>query len=128
MVDLAITPPGDLIPNWAGGLTINQGIPLDMSDINYRMLTNNPDQQQWPIGANLLDLVGMPNNQQTGYLGETSISQALTVDGRFSSQNVSVDAIPLDLNSIMFTVSVTETTVQSTAPLYTTVVNLTNGS
>ncbi len=128
MVDLAITPTGDLIPNYQGGLVVGSGISIDMQDINYRCLTSNPDQAQWPIGANLLDIVGMPNNQQTGSLGESNIQSALTYDGRFSSSNVTVDAVPLDLNSIMFAVSVTEPTVQSTAPLYTTVVDLTNQS
>ena len=124
MHDLATTATYDLVPNYAGGLTTADGYDIDYADVNYRVLTNNPDHQLWPVGANLEDLTGKPNTPATGSMGVASILQALTFDGRFKSTGLSVTAVPLDLNTIQFFIGVTNTAVRTTVPYLTTVVNL----
>jgi hypothetical protein len=124
MQDLALTPTGDLVPNWLGGLVTVNGIACDQQDIAYRAQTNDPDQQLYNIGCNLDDLIGLPNSQATANVGIVNIENALTTDGRFSATNLTIDGFPLDLQTIQFDIYLQESTVRSTAPIYTTAVNL----
>ncbi len=124
MTDLALTASGDLIPNYLGGLVQVSGIACDQQDINYRAQTNDPDQQLYRIGCNLEDLIGLPNTQATGNIGITKIQQSLTCDNRFSTTALGVDAYPLDYQTLQFDISLSNTSVLSTAPLYTVAVNL----
>ena len=122
--DLAMTPTGDLIPTYSGGFTIVSGLSLDLQDINWRAQTQNPDQLLWNIGANLEDMIGLPNTQATGTLGENNMLSALTSDGRFDGQSVTVVAVPLTQNQIQVTVAITNGQIFATSPLFSTVINL----
>jgi len=122
MYDLALSPTFDLVPDGMGGLATVTGVACDFQDATYRVLLNDPDQQLWQIGANLEDLAGQPNSAAAGAVGEQSIAQALTTDGRFS--NVSVSSVPVAANAIEFDVSWPSPLVNISASTLTVVMQL----
>jgi len=76
-----------------------------------RLKTDNPDWQIHPsIGANLSDLVGMPNSRKTGEHGEMLITNCLTADGFISGSNLSVKGVPVSQKEILFYVTVQSST------------------
>ncbi|HEV7237193.1 MAG TPA: hypothetical protein VGN15_13475 [Ktedonobacteraceae bacterium] len=123
--DLLLSATGDLVPNWSGGLVEATDIQADYQDVNFRVLTTNPDVVLWPLGADLELLGGKPNIQATAKLGEDSIRRALTYDGRFTPSELSITAVPLGKNQIQFFIGINNLRqVATTAPYYTAVVNL----
>lgn len=124
MHDLAMSATWDLVPNGTGGLSTVDGIACDYQDISYRAQTNNPDHALWPLGADLEDLIGLPNTQATGSKGEASLKRALTFDGRFAASTTSVVSTPLNANQIEFSVGIANSEVKTSAAFYVTVVQL----
>lgn len=124
--DLAMSTDWDLIPNGSGGLTITQGITCDYQDINYRVMTSNPDHILWNVGADLEDLIGLPNNSQTARVGTDNLYQALTFDRRFAVNELNITPVPLGQNQIQYFIGISGSKVRTTAPLFATVVDLTS--
>jgi hypothetical protein len=71
-----------------------------------RLRTDAPDWYHHPtMGGNLSDLIGEPNNQDTGNLGAGYITKALTYDGLFLPEQVYVRPVPVSAEDIVFFVS-----------------------
>ena len=123
MFDLAFSQ-GDLVPNGSGGLLLVYDLDLDRQDCAYRALTNNPDQLLWPLGANLEDLIGKPNNAVTGTKAERQVANALTYDGRFLIQNLLIQSTPITLSEIEIAVTINDAVIPSASTVYTTIIDL----
>ena len=124
MRDIAMSATGDLIPNGTGGLVEVHGLACDQQDVNYRAKTNDPDHRAWALGGNLEDLVGQPNTAATGRQGEKSLARALTHDGRFGAQGLSISSVPIATNQIEFIVGLPNSKVKNAPAVLTTVVQL----
>jgi hypothetical protein len=123
--DLKMSDDGDLVPNWVGGLAESDGIAVDYADVNFRILTNDPDMAGYSLGANLEDLIGKPNVASTGKAGEASILRCLTFDGRFPASQLQVTSVPISESQIAFFVFFSSPTrARAAMPLFQTVVNL----
>lgn len=59
------------------------------------------------IGPNLSELKGEPNTRETGQRGVDLITECLTKDGFLSAEDVNVRATPVDLQTILFYITVT---------------------
>ena len=126
MHDILISSDGDLVPNWNGGLSEGDDDVIDYQDINWRVLTNDPEHRAWNLGANLEDLIGLPNNPTTASMGERQIVSALTFDGRFDYNYLSVKSVPISQNEIQFFIGYQKLNyVRTTVPYYTTVISVT---
>jgi hypothetical protein len=123
MYDLAFSS-GDLVPNGSGGLLLVYDLTVDMQDIAYRAQTNNPDQVLHPLGANLEDCIGLPNNQVTGDRARKQLLNALTYDGRFRIQDLRVAATPISSQQIELAVTVSNTIIPASSAVYTTILDL----
>jgi hypothetical protein len=122
--DLLMSPTWDLVPNGQGGLSTADGPTVDYQDVNYRVLTNNPDHQLWPVGADLEDLIGQSNNQITGNQAIANVLRALTFDGRFIASSLSISAVPINQSQIQVFVGVKDGKVQTTQPYFSLVISL----
>lgn len=109
---LYIDPVGNITTDDSEGELIRD-IPLQVSYlsekqvINNRLRTDNPD---WflhsEIGADLSDLVGLPNTRETGQLGKELIEKSLTSDGFIALRDLSVRPVPISSREILFYVTV----------------------
>lgn len=59
------------------------------------------------LGADLEQLVGMPQTEATGEYGKRLIITALNREGRFNGLPIDVKAIPVSLQGIRFDVYIT---------------------
>lgn len=90
-----------------------------------RLRTDAPDWFHYPtLGGNLTDLIGEPNTQATGELGQTLIYNALTYGGLFAPSELSVRAVPVNEEEIMFLITVTNSSQSYRLPL---ILNLNHG-
>jgi hypothetical protein len=75
--------------------------------INNRLKTDAPDWFHHPLmGGNLTDLIGEPNTSETGDRGVLYIRQALTYDGLLGEQDLTVRAVPVNPEEIMFLITI----------------------
>jgi hypothetical protein len=109
---LYINPVGEITTDDTDGEQIRD-IPLQVSYlsekqvINNRLQTDNPDWLLHPeIGADLSELVGLPNTRETGLLGKTLIEKSLTGDGFISFNDLNVRPVPISSREILFYVTV----------------------
>lgn len=71
--------------------------------IKSRLNTENPDWYFYPqVGADLTDLIGENNSPQTALVGESAILRALTYDGAFSAEDLTVSGIPVGPGELFF--------------------------
>lgn len=71
--------------------------------IHTRIRTDNPDFSLYPeIGANLSDLIGLPNNEATAMQGVDQIYACLTADGAFQGEELDIQVAPVSRDSILF--------------------------
>jgi len=71
-----------------------------------RLMTDEGDYLLYPtLGASLSQLYGMPQSAATGAVGSQLITNALTSDNKFSTSQVSVNAVPTDYQTIRFDVT-----------------------
>jgi hypothetical protein len=106
-MDLAFSDDGDLVIDESGDLALRMGVDCLRDDINIRIITNAPEWQLDPwLGATLDDLIGEPNTQQTGLVGEAKIIGALTADNKVSRERLTVHTIPINANEIIYHVTV----------------------
>lgn len=74
-----------------------------------RLRTDTPDWYHHPgMGGNLTDLIGEPNTRKTGEMGVASILRALTYKGLYASSQLSVRAIPLSVDEIVFMIDISK--------------------
>lgn len=120
---LYITPIGEITTDSSEGQLIRD-IPLQVSYLSEkqvilnRLKTDNPD---WAlhntIGADLADLVGMPNTRETGLLGKASIEACLTYDNFISINDLTVRPVPVSSSQILFHISVKRPTINIVLPV-----------
>lgn len=73
--------------------------------IKSRLNTENPDWYFYPqVGADLTDLIGERNSPQTAQRGKELILRALTYDGAFKLEDLSVEVIPVGPSELFFDV------------------------
>lgn len=113
---LYVNPYGELSTDSTEGELVRD-IPLRASYLSEtqvvmnRLRTDNPDWRLHPeIGANLSDLIGMPNTRATGEEGKQRIIHCLTHDGFISESDLKVRAIPYDRQNIIFHITFTRKT------------------
>lgn len=92
-------------------------IPLQVSYLSdkqvilNRLRTDNPD---WflhqEIGADLSELVGLPNTRETGLKGKDLIEKSLTGDNFVLPKDLTVRPIPISSSEILFYISVSRLT------------------
>lgn len=109
MQDLYFTESGDIVVDHNGDLALVPSPWRDYSQQAYiRVMTVTSDFTMYPnIGADLEQLYGMPNTQQTGDFGKQLIMNALTRDGKFNGIPIDVKAVPISLQSIRFDINIT---------------------
>lgn len=73
-----------------------------------RLRTESDEWYHHPeIGPSLSQLKGEPNTRETGQLGADLIVECLTKDGFLKKEDVKVRATPLDLQTILFYITIT---------------------
>lgn len=84
---------------------IRYGDEAELQTMNARLRSENPD---WVlhdgIGADLSDLIGEPNVRATAEKGKLKILSALTYDGTWREEEITISAIPYSEESILFVV------------------------
>jgi hypothetical protein len=86
-----------------GDLALTDGKACAEQDALNRIRTQTTDWRSHPeLGADLEDLEGEPNTRVNGQKGVDQIFKALTQDGRFSPEDVTVRAIPVSIEEIDF--------------------------
>ncbi|MGG0255018.1 hypothetical protein ABEY61_07485 [Bacillus toyonensis] len=103
---------GNISTDSSEGLLIRD-IPLQVSYLSEkqvilnRLRTDNPD---WfihrEIGADLSELIGLPNTRETGDLGKSLIEKSLTGDKFLLPGNLNVRPVPVNSSEILFYITV----------------------
>jgi hypothetical protein len=72
-----------------------------------RLKTQNPDWFHQPtIGADLEDLIGEQNTREVAEIGRTRIHNALIKDGLVYPQYLTIRAVPVDKNTLMYFINI----------------------
>ncbi|TNP18937.1 hypothetical protein FHY73_14605 [Bacillus tropicus] len=103
---------GNISTDSSEGLLIRD-IPLQVSYLSEkqvilnRLRTDNPD---WfihkDIGADLSELIGLPNTRETGELGKSLIEKSLTSDKFILPSDLNVRPVPVSSSEILFYITV----------------------
>ncbi|TKI89693.1 hypothetical protein FC702_39905, partial [Bacillus cereus] len=103
---------GNISTDSSEGLLIRD-IPLQVSYLSEkqvilnRLRTDNPD---WfihrEIGADLSELIGLPNTRETGDLGKSLIEKSLTRDKFLLPSDLNVRPVPVNSSEILFYITV----------------------
>jgi hypothetical protein len=96
-VDLKLSEDGDLVFEHGDIALVRKQEFVAQSSRN-RIKTSDPDWYDYKIdniGANLEDLLGMPNNPDTARLGIDKIREALTSDGLIDGEDVYIRPVPI---------------------------------
>ncbi|MGH1211616.1 hypothetical protein ACQVWG_00375 [Bacillus cereus] len=103
---------GNISTDSSEGLLIRD-IPLQVSYLSEkqvilnRLRTDNPD---WfihrEIGADLSELIGLPNTRETGDLGKSLIEKSLTGDKFLLPGDLNVRPVPVNSSEILFYITV----------------------
>lgn len=103
LVDLDMSPEGDLEIDEHGDFALAHGPSCLEDDIHIRVSTNNPDFYHYPeIGATLDDLKGQPNTREVANIGVEKIRHCLTRDGKIASHDLTIYAAPTSPEELMF--------------------------
>lgn len=100
-MDLAITPDGDLILK-DGDFDVVVNAECCAQGAFCRLKSADPEWYQEAIAANLEDILGKPNTQETGREGEELIKKALLTDHLIAHEDMYVQAIPVDRQTVVF--------------------------
>lgn len=104
--DIQRSPSGDIALTPTGYRDVVQQVYL-------RIMTDQGDYLLYPtMGASLSKLYGMPQSAATGEYGINLIQSALTSDGRFPTNQITVKAVPIDWQTIRFDVFVSSGSLQ----------------
>jgi len=81
----------------------NSSTDTKMQEVMNRCQTNNPDWfRHYNVGADLEDIRGMVQAEETANLGANKILQALTHDGKFRAENIKIEPVPTDMDEITY--------------------------
>jgi len=105
--DILVDDDGDLVVGANGDLALSKPSRTAIQDIAFRVRSQHDDFQLHPlIGANLAPLVGEPNNRRNGDRIRTLVQRALTRDGRFSPDSLSIEVVPVSSEDIVILIGV----------------------
>ncbi|MDK2600687.1 hypothetical protein QO179_24645 [Bacillus stercoris] len=77
--------------------------------IMNRLRTDSPDWYHHPaMGGNLTDLIGEPNTKETGTKGASYIYDALTYEGLYNQNQISVRPVPISPTELIFMIEITK--------------------
>jgi hypothetical protein len=102
--DLRLTPDGDLAIERGDLSTVTKQEYISQSARN-RIRIADPewiDYQIDEIGANLEDLIGLPNNPETASMGVDKIGRCLTRDGLLDSDDIYIRPVPISRTVMIF--------------------------
>lgn len=99
--DLRITLDGDLVIKDAD-FDLVHDFEATAQNVYCRLKSSDPEWFQETICANLEDLLGKPNTQETALAGEEMIKDTLTKDGLVDYEDLYVQAVPLDKFTLIF--------------------------
>lgn len=102
LTDLKLTESGDLVLSPNGDLSLVSDYKFMIQQVRNRLKTTNPDWFYDLIGADLEDLLGLPNNEETALRGAELIKKALTYDGLLNHDDVYVRSASIDRDRILF--------------------------
>jgi len=108
-VDIKVSPSGDLTVAANGDFALADPSGVLKQDITFRLKTDFSDFTPHPdIGADLSSLIGEQNTKVTAQIGEEKIIRSLTKDGRINGKDLTVKAVPISLDSIVYYVFVND--------------------
>ena len=99
--DFELSSSGDLILE-NGDIKLTSGDDYIIQQITNRLSRSNPEWFHDSIHADLEDLLGMPNNNETALMGMFKISDALTHDGFISEDDIYIESTPVSQYEIIF--------------------------
>ena len=99
--DLFLTEDGDLAEQ-DGDFALVHNAEATAQNVRCRLKSSDPEWYMEAICANLEDLLGRENSEETGRLGEELIIKALTADDLISIPDLYVQAVPVDKATIVF--------------------------
>lgn len=104
-----MTDSGDIAISASGDIALVDSIWRDHAQQAYlRLMTSMMDFTLYPsLGADLEQLVGMPQTAATGEYGKQLILTALNREGRFNGLPIDVKAVPISLQGIRFDIYIT---------------------
>lgn len=113
-MDFYFSEAGDIAPSPSGDIAMTDTAWRDSVQQAYiRLMTDEGDYLMYEtLGASLSQLYGMPQSAATGSLGIRLITNALVGDNKFTASQVSVTAVPVDMQTIRFDVSITSGSLQ----------------
>lgn len=86
---------------------VSYDLDAEKQTIFNRLRTDAPDWYHHPgMGGNLTDLIGEPNTRQTGALGATYITNALTYRGLYQTNQINVRPIPISVDEMVFVIDI----------------------
>lgn len=102
--DLKLTPDGDLAIERGDLATVTKQQYIAQSARNRIKITDPEwvDYQIDAIGANLEDLIGLPNSPETASLGVEKIGDCLTKDGLLDTDDIYVRPVPVSRSVLVF--------------------------
>jgi hypothetical protein len=104
--DLALSVSGDLIIGDDGDLDTVEGETALLQEVLVRLRTRKGDARYAQgMGASLDTLKGQPNSPETGQAAEKLVSAALTHDGLFAPEALSVIAMPTSETTIALVIT-----------------------
>lgn len=106
--DLAWTSRGDLVIGHDGDLYDTSTDPLRsiFQEIRTRVMSDLGDWLMYPdVGASISDFVGEPNNKVVAEAIKTRIIASLARHGLVAREDVSIRYMPVDIDQILFRVS-----------------------
>lgn len=107
VMDIAITSDGDLsLSN--GDLVTIENLDLYKQMASNRIKSVSIDWFKDNIGADLEELIGLPNTKDNAELGVDKIKQSLTFDQLFAEKDVNVKSYPKSKSRIGYEVTVTK--------------------
>jgi hypothetical protein len=102
LLDLFTTEAGDLQVGYNGDLLVARDSDVVEQEVLWRVKTTQGDWVLEPqCGANLEDLIGLPQVEATGHRLEDQLREALTHDGFLSSELREVLAVPVNRDTLV---------------------------
>ncbi len=107
-MDIQMNAWGDWTIDDTGDIAVVSDIREPRDDVYFRIRTNNPEYVMAPqVGADLEDIMGMPNTRESAAIGERYIMRALTRDNLLLSENIKIISYPSALDAITFVIIIT---------------------
>lgn len=86
-----------------GDLKLTNTLQTKMQEVMNRCKTNNPDWfRHYEVGADLEDIRGMRQAEETANLGANKILDALTHDGKFAAEDVEIEPVPTSMEELTY--------------------------